>query len=122
MNKVVLTGVLVLLSAQASLAEPFRVDPTVGNSTMGAVFDAPLGERINAVSSSIDCALDVDTVKGTASGKCSIPLISIIVDNQPTKTSHFQQWATNKKVEPEKCTFDLSFKDIKVMDPVKPQT
>jgi hypothetical protein len=34
--------------------------PSLGNSAFTAVFDAAIGERITAVSSAIDCNLDVD--------------------------------------------------------------
>ena len=29
------------------------------------------------------------------------------MDNDDTKSDHFRQWATNKKVDPRKCVFKL---------------
>src|SRR5690349_15196370 len=84
----------------------FAVDPEAGNNTFSAVFDAALGERIMAVTSWIDCTVTVDEGKPDGKATCSVPLKAIKVDNDDTKTEHFQQWATNKKSEPEKCTFD----------------
>ena len=99
---------------QLLLAAALHVDPEAGNSKVNATFDAPLGERINAVSSAVACDLDYDEAAGTASGACSVPLTSIMVDNEPTKTEHFQQWATNKKVEPKDCKLEAKFSGLKV--------
>lgn len=97
----------------------YRVDPSLGNSAFTAVFDAAVGERITAVGSAIDCTLTVDesTFRGTA--KCSVPLTSIRVDNDETKTEHFAQWATNKKVEPEKCNIELEIPLVTITPPVE---
>jgi hypothetical protein len=43
-----------------------------------------------------------------------VPLSSIKVDSDETKTEHFQQWATNKKSDPEKCTFALDVPKVKL--------
>lgn len=107
---------LFIASSQPLWAETatFTVDPEAGNNTFSAVFDASLGERIMAVTSGIGCTVNVDegTLQGRA--KCSVPLKGVKVDNDDTKTEHFQQWATNKKTEPEKCTFELDVPTVKL--------
>jgi hypothetical protein len=110
-----ITGLLaaVLMISGAS-AEEFHVDPDAGNSTFNAVFDARLGERINATSSSVECNVTYDEKGGTMSGTCSVPLTTIKVDNEDTKTEHFQQWATNKKMEPKDCKFEAQFTGVKL--------
>jgi hypothetical protein len=107
---------LFILSAHPVWAEnaTFKVDPEAGNNTFSAVFDAALGERIMAVTSGIDCTVTVDEGKLDGTAKCSVPLTSIKVDNDDTKTEHFQQWATNKKTAPEKCTFELEAPSVKL--------
>src|SRR5439155_24540826 len=88
-----------LVGSSAALGDTrFAVDPEAGNNTFNAVFDAAVGERITAVSSAVGCTLTVDqaTLEGKAS--CSVPLASIRVDNDETKSDHFRQWATNKQV------------------------
>jgi hypothetical protein len=105
------------LSSPAA-AEPLHVDPDAGNSNFSAVFDAPLGERINAVSSRVLCDLTYDNDNATASGTCSVPLISIVVDNQPTKTGHFQQWATHKKSDPKACALEAKLSGLKLDPPL----
>ena len=92
-------------------ATALHVDP---DAKFNATFDAPLGERINAVSSAVGCDLTYDDKAGLASGACSVPLTSIMVDNEPTKTEHFQQWATNKKVDPKECKLEAKFDGLKV--------
>lgn len=109
-----------LLAAPAGAAT-FKVDPTAGNSSMTATFSAPFGERITAVSTAISCELDF-TDSGVATGKCSLPLTSINVDNEPDKTDHFQQWATNKKSEPKDCKFEFEIENARTTDLVKPLT
>ena len=99
---------IALLAAQT----PYKVDPNSGNSNFSAVFELPLGERINAISPRVGCELKVDEEKGTVSGACSVPLLSITVDNEPVKAEHFQQWATNKKSKPKSCVFEAKFADI----------
>ena len=90
------------------------VDLDAGNNTFNAVFDAALGERITAVSSMVGCTIKTDEAKGEGHATCSVPLTSIKVDSDDTKTEHFQQWATNKKSEPEKCTFELDVPKVKL--------
>jgi hypothetical protein len=102
-----------LIGAMAQ-AEDFHVDPTAGNSTFIAVFDAKLGERITAMSSSVECDVSYDEKVGTVSGACSVPLTTIKVDNEDTKTEHFQQWATNKKMEAKDCKLEAKFTGIRV--------
>ena len=108
-------GVALALAAPgAARAEPFTVNPDAGNSSFSAVFDAALGERINAVSSAVGCDLAYDDATGLASGRCKVALTSIRVDNDDTKSDHFRQWATNKKSAPEACVIEATFRDVKV--------
>lgn len=111
---------LLILSGQRAHAADttFNVDPNLGNSAFTAVFDATVGERITAVSSQIGCTLEVDEAKLVGHARCSVPLTSIRVDNDDTKSEHFAQWATNKKVEPEKCTLDVTIADVALKPPV----
>jgi len=112
----------VLALCQPVLAETkFTVDPEVGNNTFTAVFDATIGERITAVSSAVGCTLTVDEAKLEGRAKCSLPLTSVRVDNDDTKSEHFAQWATNKKMDPAKCTFDLDVPAVKLPAPVEPK-
>src|SRR5947209_8531662 len=98
---------LALAGPSVSLADTqFAVDPEAGNNTFTAVFDAAIGERITAVSSTVGCTLAVDDVKLEGKASCSVPLASIRVDNDETKSEHFRQWATNKVFETE-GTFTL---------------
>ena len=106
-----------ILTSEAA-GETLHVDPDVGNSNFSAVFDAPLGERINAVSSRVLCDLTYDSESATASGKCSVPLLSIVVDSQPTKTEHFQQWATHKKSDPKTCALEAKLSGLKLDPPL----
>ncbi len=103
----------IVLAAPAA-AEDFKTDPDAGNNAFTAVFDARLGERISAQSSQVACDLTYDEKVGTASGSCSVPLSSIKVDNEDTKTEHFQQWVTNKKSDPKECRFEARFAGVKV--------
>ncbi|ABS25764.1 hypothetical protein [Anaeromyxobacter sp. Fw109-5] len=103
-----------LALASAALAEDLRVDPDTGNNTFTAVFDAKLGERITAQSAAVACDLRYEEKTGLASGRCSVPLTSIKVDNEDTKTEHFQQWVTNKKTDPGECRFVASFDRVKI--------
>jgi hypothetical protein len=105
---------LLLLAPAAALAEPFEVIPDAGNSSFSAVFDAKLGERINAVSSAVGCQIVLDEKTGVASGTCSVPLESIRVDNDDTKSDHFRQWATNKKSDPAQCRLEAVFTNVKI--------
>jgi hypothetical protein len=107
-----------LLATSALAGTTFSVDPNIGNSAFSAVFDATVGERITAVSSQISCTLEVDESQLTGRARCSVPLSSIRVDNDDTKSEHFAQWATNKKIAPEKCTFDLTVANVALQPPV----
>lgn len=100
---------------------PFTVDPKLGNSAFTAVFDAAIGERITAVSSAIGCAIEADESTLVGSAKCSVPLTSIRVDNDETKSEHFAEWATNKTSEPAACTLELVIPSLKLAPPVEPQ-
>jgi hypothetical protein len=96
------------------IAAALHVDPDAGNNKFDATFDAPLGERINATSSAVACEVTYDEKAGAASGACSVPLTSITVDSEPTKTEHFQQWVTNKKTDPKQCRIEAKFDGVKV--------
>lgn len=114
-----------LLAALAGVPFPasarsLATDPDAGNNSLSAVFDAAIGERIIAVSSAVDCTLEVDDQKLVGKALCRVPLTSIEVDNEPTKTEHFQQWATNKKGTPQECTFDLVVDPVELEEPVAP--
>jgi hypothetical protein len=113
---------LALAAAPPALAEDFRVDPSSGNNKFDAVFDAALGERITAQSSAVACELRYDEKTGLASGRCSVPLTSIRVDNDDTKTEHFGQWVTNRKSDPKACRLEATLDGVKVgaLAPEKP--
>jgi len=96
------------------------VDPKAGNNAMSAVFDAAIGERITAVSSSVGCTVTVDENQLVGHAVCAVPLTSIRVDNDDTKSDHFRQWATNKKMEPRKCELKLDVPSLKLPAPVEP--
>jgi hypothetical protein len=106
--------ILALAAPAVDLAEDFEVDADAGNNAFSAVFDAKLGERISAVSSAVGCEIQYDEKAGTASGKCSVPLERIRVDNDDTKSDHFRQWVTNKKSEPKDCRLEAEFSSVKV--------
>jgi hypothetical protein len=112
MDRAILLVALALAAPAA--AEDFRTDPDAGNNVLTAVFDAKLGERITAQSSAVACDLAYDETAGNASGSCSVPLATIKVDNEDTKTDHFQQWVTNKKSDPKECRFEAKFAGAKV--------
>lgn len=114
MHRTFPVAALALVLASPALGEDLRVDPDAGNNTFNAVFDAKLGERITAQSSAVACDLRYDERTGLASGTCSVPLTSIKVDNEDTKTEHFQQWVTNKKSDPSACRFAAAFDGVKV--------
>jgi len=105
--------VLLLLAAPAR-AEELEVSPDAGNNGFSAVFDARLGERITAVSSSVGCTLQADEQAGLVSGSCSVPLGSIRVDNDDTKSDHFRQWATNRKSAPASCRIEAELDRVHV--------
>lgn len=107
-------ALLLAVTPATSLASPWTVDPDAGNNALSAVFDAALGERITAVSSAVGCDLTYDERAGTASGTCSVPLESIRVDNDDTKSDHFRQWATNKRSDPAACRLEARFSGVRV--------
>jgi hypothetical protein len=94
------------------------VDADAGRNTFSAIFEARLGERINAVSSSVGCDLSYAAGSTTVTGSCTVPLKSVRVDNDDTKTEHFQQWSTNKKLEPDKCNFVAQLKGVTLDEPL----
>jgi hypothetical protein len=114
---------VVLTFSQLGLAESsmFMVDSEAGNNTFNAVFDAAIGERITAVSSAVGCTITADEEKHDGHAKCSVPLTSIKVDSDDTKTEHFQQWATNKKSDPKKCAFALDLPNVTLPAPLEAQ-
>jgi hypothetical protein len=123
MKRLTLAAAAVCTFAFAGIAaaepEAFHVNNEAGNSTMTAVFDAPLGERITGLSHMVGCDLTFDAKTNLASGTCTVPLTSITVDSEPTKTEHFQQWVTNKKSEPKACAFEARFNQVKLPSAMK---
>lgn len=113
-----MAAVAFLVAPDGVSARDFDTNPDAGNSSLSAVFDAAIGERIMAVSSAVDCTLDVDEEKLVGTARCRVPLTTIQVDSEPTKTEHFQQWATNKKGEPSACTFELVVDEIDLEGPI----
>src|SRR5262249_14323919 len=94
MAKIAAAGTIaVVMVSRPVLADPsiLKVDPDAGNNTFSAVFDAALGERITAVSSAVGCTIVADEGKLEGHAQCSVPLTSITVDSDETKTDHFQQ-------------------------------
>ena len=88
--------IICLLLPQILLAETYRSSAMQGDSTLSGVFSLPLGERITALSSVIDCSIDIENsiqIKGI----CKVPLSSINVDSEPTKTKHFMLGQPTKK-------------------------
>ncbi len=114
MNRTAALLSLLLAAPVAALAEEFAVNPQAGNSGFSAVFDAALGERINAVSSTVGCEVSFDEKSGLASGRCQVPLTSIKVDSDETKSEHFHDWATNKKSEAKDCKLEAVFSGVKL--------
>ncbi len=110
----------VLLLAASARAEELEVNPDAGNNGFSAVFDAKLGERITAVSSAVGCTVRLDEKAGTVSGRCAVPLESIRVDNDDTKSDHFRQWATNKKSDPAACRLEAEFENVRI-GPLAPE-
>ena len=100
----------------SAAAQSYTVDPEAGRNTFSAVFDAPLGERIMADSSAVGCNFKLTGL--IAGGHCAVALTSIKVDADATKTEHFEQWSTNKKVAPDKCEYALDFDAVKLSAPL----
>jgi hypothetical protein len=98
--------------------QSLHVDEKRGANTFTAVFDAPLGERITATSSAVGCDLGFNAAANSGAGKCKVALESVMVDNNPTKTEHFQQWATNKKTTAKECVLEASFQGVKLEGPL----
>ncbi len=121
MNRTAAALALMLALPGEALAEELTVNPDAGNSGFSAVFDAALGERINAVSSAVGCDVTFDEKAGTASGRCSVALTTIKVDADETKSEHFQQWVTNKKSDPTQCRLEAAFSGVKI-GALKPET
>jgi hypothetical protein len=121
MTRAALLGLALILPAAAG-AQELEVNPDAGNNGFSAVFDARLGERITAVSSAVGCDLRLDEKAGLVSGSCSVPLESIRVDNDDTKSDHFRQWATNKRSDPAACRLEADLRDVHVgaLVPEKP--
>lgn len=113
-----LLAIAALPSVARAQAAAYEVDPNVGNSSFSAVFDAALGERINAVSSAVACTLQVDNAAKTSTGACAVALTSIKVDSNDTKTEHFGQWATNNKSDPKTCRIEMTLKSIQPAGPL----
>jgi hypothetical protein len=111
-----------MAARHTAAATEFAVDPEVGNNAFTAVFDSQIGERITAVSSAVGCTLTVDEAKREGRARCSVPLSTVRIDNDDTKTEHFGQWATNKKTDPKQCTFQLEVPEVKLPSPVEPKT
>jgi hypothetical protein len=109
-----LAALVALAAAAAARADELTVDPEAGNNSLSATFDARLGERITAVSSAVGCTVRWDERTGLASGRCQVPLESIRVDNDDTKSDHFRQWATNKKSAPAACKLEAVFDGVRL--------
>jgi hypothetical protein len=116
----VVSGPVLLLVLLASPGQTLRVEAEAGNNTLNGVFDAPLGERITATSSAVGCEIQLSPESRNLSGRCSVPLTSITVDADPTKTEHFRQWATNRKGDPARCTLAAQLDRIEVSFPQTP--
>lgn len=114
MNRIPAVLTILVLAPAFAVAEDFTVNPEAGNSSFSAVFDAVLGERINAVSSAVGCEVAFDEKTGLASGRCSVPLTSIQVDSDSTKSEHFHDWTTNKKSEAKDCKLEAVFTAVKL--------
>lgn len=108
---------LVVLSAAP---QDLHVDGKAGNNTLSGVFDAPFGERITATSSAVGCELRLDRETGSVSGRCAVPLESITVDADPTKSDHFRQWATNRKSDPARCMLAADLGKVALVLPLAP--
>jgi hypothetical protein len=106
-----------LLAVLSAAPQTLRVDANAGNNTLNGVFDAPLGERITATSAAVGCDIQVDSEGRNLSGRCSVPLSSITVDANPTKSGHFRQWATNNKSDPARCTLATELTGVAVSLP-----
>lgn len=114
MHRTTLLLAAALAAPAAPRAEELAVSPDAGNNAFSAVFDARLGERITAVSSAVGCALRLDEAARTAAGRCAVPLPSIRVDNDDTKSEHFREWATNRRGDPAACAIEARFEGVRL--------
>lgn len=114
-----LVALALTLSVPAFAGEHFTVDPEAGKNNFSAIFDATFGERINAVSSEVACDLSYDDKANSFTGTCSVPLTTVMVDSNPTKSEHFQQWATNKKTPAKDCKIEAKFENVKLDSPLE---
>lgn len=114
MSRISAVLAILVFAPALAVAEDFSVNPEAGNSGFSAVFDAVLGERISAVSSAVGCEVSFEEKTGLASGRCSVPLTSIQVDGDATKSEHFHDWATNKKSEPRDCRLEAVFSAVRL--------
>ena len=112
MSRTTLLLAAVLAVPAPSAAEELEVNPDAGNNTFSAVFDAKLGERITAVSSAVGCTVRLEGE--VATGRCAVPLASIRVDNDDTKSAHFREWATNKKSDAAACALEARFEGVRL--------
>jgi len=110
----------ILVLALAASTQTFHVDGKAGNNTLNGVFDAPLGERITATSSAVACDIRVNAQDRNLSGRCSVPLKTITVDADPTKTEHFRQWATNRRSDPARCMLETELQAVAISLPGSP--
>lgn len=113
---------LLLLAPVAGAATVFSVDPAAGRNQFVAIFDAPAGERIAAVSSRVGCTITVDEATREGSAACSVPLAAVRVDNDDTKSEHFRQWATNRTADPATCRLELAVPRLAVPGPLDATT
>ncbi len=109
-----LAALVTLLAAVAARADELTVNPDAGNNSLSAVFDAKLGERITAVSSAVGCTVRWDERSRPRLRPLPVPLESIRVDNDDTKSDHFRQWATNKKSDPAACKLEAVFDGVRL--------
>ena len=114
MNRIAAALAPLLAWTSTALAEEFTVNPDAGNNGFAAVFDDALKELNIAVSSAVECSFTYDEVTGAVSGRCAVPLATVRVDNNSTKTRHFREWITNNKSDPEACRFEAVFNGVKV--------
>jgi hypothetical protein len=117
-----LRGALALLvvATPGLAATVFSVDPAAGRNQFVAIFDAPAGERIAAVSARVGCTITVDAAGRAGTAVCTVPLTAIRVDNDETKSEHFRQWATNNASDPAACRLVLTVPRLELPGPIVP--
>ena len=97
MNRVAaaLTLSLTLALPAAARAEAFTVNPDAGNSGFSAVFDAQLGERINAVSSAVGCDVTYDEKTGIETPRVRVTLATGLSEAQCREINlGYRDWRT----------------------------